>query len=92
MNRSPERPIDEQWAVIKRARKMGLAVKQTDSQRVCARSCDRLWQLRGQWFDEHIGYEIIQDSPTVVETAILNLQSEYLSLLEYVLMLYIINL
>ena len=23
MNRPPERPIDEQWAVIKRARKMG---------------------------------------------------------------------
>ena len=41
--------------------------------------------------NEDIGYEIIQDSPTVVETALLNLQSEYFSLLAYVLMLYIIS-
>ena len=37
-------------------------------------ACD---SLRGQWVNEDFGTKIIQDSPTVVETAFLNLQSEY---------------
>ena len=55
---APERPIDEQWAVIKRAHEWGWR-----SSRLTANEFAR--EARSM-FDEQIEYEIIQDSPTVV--------------------------
>ena len=66
MNRPPERPIDEQWAVIKRAHEMGWR-----SFRLTANEFAREAVVAGDSCAVNgsmkiIGTRIIQDSPTVV--------------------------
>ena len=92
MNRPPERPIDEQWAVIKRAHERGWwssRLTANEFAREAVIACDSCAVNDSMRI---LGTRIIQDSPTVVETSLLNRQSEYFSWLDYVLSLYIIYL
>ena len=84
--------MDEQWTVIKHAHEWGWRSSRLTANEFAREAVIACDSLRGQWSMKTLGTRSFEIHPWWWKQLFFNLQSEYFSLLDYVLLLYIIYL